>query len=331
MRPHPLASMRFFQRYNENHDPDTGQFASGDGGGSGGGGKEPIYSDVGSKTGTKDHVEKTGKSGSGAGKGGKGGGTGKSLSGGSHGEQPRPYQGGSPGNDRGDGRLKGATIKQVFSPTEDHPLTGSDHAAPLTFNELGEGGAAVFHSLISEAKSSNKFGAAVTLYPEEDYGKGMRLFTTDDGNVGFALKGDDIVSVFKNDASKAKDIVGSILPLAVQEGGRRLDCFDTVLPTIYGANGFKAVARTPFDENYQPDGWDKKTFSAFNGGKPDVVFMVADKDAAPYKRGDGKTYASYDEGMAAQEDAVAASKKSKRAFDPVSFYMRSLFDPEKEN
>ncbi|WP_456679494.1 hypothetical protein [Bradyrhizobium sp. S3.7.6] len=152
----------------------------------------------------------------------------------------------------------------------------------------------------------------------------MRLFTTDDGQVGFALKGDDIISVFKHPDSNAKNIVASILPLAVQEGGRRLDCFDTVLPELYSLNGFRAVSRTPFDENYQPEGWDKELFKAYNGGKPDVVFMVYDENAKPYAAGDGKTFASYDDATVAQK-AAAKTDKSGRAFAPVAEYVRSLF------
>jgi hypothetical protein len=92
--------------------------------------------------------------------------------------------------------------------------------------------------------------------------------------------------------------------LAVQQGGRRLDCFDTALPTIYSAEGFRAVARTPFDDNDKPDGWNEDDFKAYHGGKPDVVFMVHDAQAGPYVKGDGKRYSTYDGAMAAQEKEI---------------------------
>lgn len=302
-------------RFNPNHDPDTGEFSSGDGGGSSESDGGSLYSSSSKAAGSADGG-KSGKSGSGS--GGKGGGSGGSGAGSSSGsgggKSSRPFTGTSPRNAVGSGRLAGASIARVFTPHEDHAEGLADRGyAPLSFNELTHdaAGAKVFHTLIDEAKQSNKFGAAVTLYPAEDYQK-TRLFVTDDGKVGFALKGDDIVSVFKREGAP-RGAVASLLPLAVQEGGKRLDCFDTLLPGLYSANGFKAVARTPFDDNYQPDGWDKNTFAAFNGGRPDVVFMVYDKSAAPYKAGDGKTFPSYDEAMAAQEKAVNSKEQSASA------------------
>jgi hypothetical protein len=111
------------------------------------------------------------------------------------------------------------------------------------------------------------------------------------------------VSAFSR--AKADKAGDSILALAVQHGGRKLDAFDTVLPAIYSDNGFRAVARIPWNEEYKPEGWDKGTFKKFNGGKPDVVFMVYDPaNAAPYKPGDGKRVASYEEGAAEQDKAL---------------------------
>src|SRR4029077_4111983 len=97
----------------------------------------------------------------------------------------------------------------------------------------------------------------------------------------------------------------AVLAAATAEGGRRLDCFDTVLPGIYSQGGFKAVARIPFDEKYQPEDWSKKTFEAFNDGKPDVVFMVYDPPAKNYTKADGGTVTDYDAGVAKQTSELA--------------------------
>lgn len=62
--------------------------------------------------------------------------------------------------------------------------------------ELAPADADAFHKAISQAKvelGSN--GKAVTIYDPEDYGH-MRPFLTEDGKAGFALKRDDIVSLF---------------------------------------------------------------------------------------------------------------------------------------
>jgi HK97 family phage prohead protease len=183
---------------------------------------------------------------------------------------------------------------------------------PLTFHELNpKQGANQFHAAISAAKTG-KYAAAVNVYPADAY-KSMRLFTTPDGKAGFALKSDDIVSVFKHPDSDAKAFANSALALAVHEGGHRLDAFDTVLPEIYGRNGFTAVARLAWNDKYKPDDWSYSRFEKFNGGRPDVVFMIYDPASArPYRRGDGRYVADYDAGNSEQDRTLA----KKKDFDP---------------
>jgi len=192
-------------------------------------------------------------------------------------------------------------------------------ATPVTFHELRSTpeSSAAFHKAISAAKASSKFGASVHVYDRDDYG-GMRLFLDEDAGVGFALKGDDIVSAFKHDKSPVKGAVSSMLGLATSQGGRRLDAFDTVLPDLYGREGFRAVARVKFNPDYKPDDWSYDTFAKwlhfrdfikFNGGKPDVVFMVHDPGyGQPYKAGDGAMIDDYDEGAKRQAAALRRRK-----------------------
>jgi hypothetical protein len=144
------------------------------------------------------------------------------------------------------------------------------------FYEISSDDAQTYADAIQASKDSTKFGAAVYVYPVEEYAK-MRLFLTQDGKSGIALKNDDIVSVFSGKPHRGS--ANSSLQLAIQEGGRRLDAFDTVLPTLYHANGFKPVGRMTWNEDYKPDNWDKKTFEEFNGGQPDVVYMSYDPDS----------------------------------------------------
>ena len=54
-----------------------------------------------------------------------------------------------------------------------------------------------------------------------------------------------------------------MLNLATELGGTKLDCFDTVLPKIYGAAGFVETGRDPWNEEYKPEGWNYDTFKAF--------------------------------------------------------------------
>jgi hypothetical protein len=213
----------------------------------------------------------------------------------------------SPGASEGDGR----DIAQVWE--LDAPGRAKAETlgvTPQTYHELTSEGAPRFHSAILAAKGALKFGASVHAYEADDY-RNMRLFLTEDGKSGFALKGDDIVSAFKHPETKGDKFANALLALAVQNGGRRLDAFDTVLPGIYSENGFRAVARLKWNDEYKPDGWNYETFQKFNGGRPDVVFMVHAGARTPaYARGDGAYVPSYDDGIAAQTDALKPKKKS---------------------
>ena len=215
-----------------------------------------------------------------------------------------PYSSTVPSPDKGAG-----DVKAIYRPTAQTKSDFTHHGVditPLNFYELKSQGAWRFHDAIKAAKEASPYGAAVELHDPAAYAT-MRTFLTPDHKVGFALNDNNIVSVFKKPDSTAKSAAGSALTLATQLGGRRLDAFDTVLPRLYANGGFRAVARLPFDEKYAPPGWSKDTFGKFNGGKPDVVFMVHDPaHGAPYKPGDGKTVGSYDEGVAAQREALAA-------------------------
>jgi len=121
----------------------------------------------------------------------------------------------------------------------------------------------------SSNKANSKASAQVYQYPDEDYKK-MRLFVAENGKSGFALKEDgDIVSVF----SQERKATGGMLELAIAQGGKKLDCFDTFLPKIYAKHGLKEYKRDKWAEEYKPDNWDKEYFKEFNNGEPDVVYM----------------------------------------------------------
>lgn len=194
---------------------------------------------------------------------------------------------------------------------------------PPKFFEVGANGASTFRDAIQEAKANSRFGAAVYVYPADEYA-GMRLFLTEDGKAGFALKGDDIVSVFAG--KEHPGAANSVLQLATQEGGRRLDAFDTVLPNMYALHGFRAVARTKWNDDYAPDGWNKDTFKEFNNGKPDVVFMVHDPEYFDaYTHADGPVIAEYDDGAKAQAEALANIKQVRQTDPPKPVSALSIF------
>lgn len=177
--------------------------------------------------------------------------------------------------------------------------------------------AAAFLKAVTEARGRPS-GAAVNAYSEEEY-KGMRLFVVGDGAAGFALKGDDIVSVFKN-SSEVKGAAHVLIPLAVQLGGRRLDAFDTVLPVLYASHGFKAVARVKFSDEHAPDGWSREEFGEYNDGRPDVVYMAYDPAFNhEYARTDGEYVSTPEEGAALQTSAIANANVGQRRLEGADY------------
>lgn len=104
----------------------------------------------------------------------------------------------------------------------------------------------------------------------------MDLYLSEDGESGIAVKPNgDIVSVFAGD-NAPRGSGYTLMLLAIQNGGRQLDCFDTHLPDYYSLIGFKPVAKMKWDDEYIPEGWNKENFKDYNNGEPDVVFMVYD-------------------------------------------------------
>lgn len=180
------------------------------------------------------------------------------------------------------------------------------------------GGAELFHEAITRSKEGNPFASSVYVYPLSDY-EGMRLFMSEDGQSGIALKnGDEIVSLFKTGTSGDAQVARPLMELAIQEGGRRGDCFDTVLPSIYADHGLKVEARVPWNDEYAPEGWDKRLYRKWNNGEPDVTFFRYDPayfDA--YEPGMGKRVDSYDAG-------TAAVRKSILVADSVAFLNRMV-------
>ena len=101
-------------------------------------------------------------------------------------------------------------------------------------------------------------------YPSSQYDD-MRLFLSDDGLSGFAIKSDgDLVSVFSAPGLGRGE---ALVDAAIARNATKLDAFDEsgFLPRLYGSRGFVEVGRVPWDPQEAPSVW--------RGGTPDVVFM----------------------------------------------------------
>lgn len=171
--------------------------------------------------------------------------------------------------------------------------------------ELAHSDADVYRQQMEQLKVSNRFASSVHIYSDDEYSN-MRLFVTDDGRSGIALNDDEIVSAFSHRDSKYPSAAKSMLAVAVQQGGRRLDCFDTALPRIYSEAGFVLVARLKWNDDYAPDDWNYTVYSRYNGGRPDVVFMAHDPAAlnSRYVPGAGQYVNSYDDGINAVHSRI---------------------------
>lgn len=93
----------------------------------------------------------------------------------------------------------------------------------------------------------------VDLHSKSEY-KRMRCFLTPDGKTGVAIKRDgDVVSVFST--SGKRGAMAKIIPFAVANGGRKLDCYAfsdgrSSLHNMYGRFGAKAHGKMTFDPQY---------------------------------------------------------------------------------
>jgi hypothetical protein len=174
---------------------------------------------------------------------------------------------------RGTEGINGDNISYTLDPALAKELNDAGMSTPV-IEEITD--TQLFIDSITDAKASTKFGSSVSIFTPEEY-SGMRLFLTPDGTAGFALNGEDIVSVFNHAASPYRGVSPSLMGLAIQEGGRTLQNFDTYLPKIYARMGFVEVARYPWDEEQKVADWDYDTYHAWNDGRPDYLFMEYDQ------------------------------------------------------
>ena len=115
----------------------------------------------------------------------------------------------------------------------------------------------LFSTALEEARQKNPHGLMVSGKTVEELSQpGTRTFMSADNMAGALVTADgDIEAVFKDPRSKAKQAATSLLITAVENGGRKLDCYGEDLVYTYNGRGFEAVARIPFNEEYAPDGW----------------------------------------------------------------------------
>nr|DAY10090.1 MAG TPA: minor capsid protein [Caudoviricetes sp.] len=112
-----------------------------------------------------------------------------------------------------------------------------------------------FKAVISTEKIRNKRGWMVDVH--DDY-SGMKCFLTSDGKSGIAVTKDgDIISVFSSVSGDKR--LEKLIPIAIENGGIKCDCYGGGLQDIYARYGAKATGKIPFNKEYAPSDWDGKS------------------------------------------------------------------------
>jgi hypothetical protein len=181
---------------------------------------------------------------------------------------------------------------------------------PTDFVKLGndtESRRAFVAKMTEAQESRGAIGKSVTINSANKY-KGYKLFTTPDGEGGFAISPDGELSslVSKFDSGLGRGFTDNVLAAGVSEGGKWLNAFDTVLPQKYSRFGFQPVARLKFNEEIMRADYGDEAVDAFmskmsmyNNGQPDLVFMVFNPKftASVARNVGGELVDTYDDAM----------------------------------
>lgn len=132
---------------------------------------------------------------------------------------------------------------------------------------------AEFICAIALAKKNNAYGPFVDKHSKPEYQK-MKLFVTTDCTAGIAIEQDgNIVSVFNGGSRRG--VLKILMPVAIANGGKKLDNFDGRLSTMYSLYGFQPVSKTRFNRNFAPCDWNYS-----RDGEPDIIFWLHNGDSA---------------------------------------------------
>lgn len=103
----------------------------------------------------------------------------------------------------------------------------------------------------------------------------VRTFMNGNGTVGVGIAPDgDIVAVFKNKNGGPPKALDTMMPIAIEQGGDRLDCYGEGLAKLYAKYGFEPVARVEFNKTYANEGWTP------DKGEPYIYVMKHNGDSA---------------------------------------------------
>lgn len=149
--------------------------------------------------------------------------------------------------------------------------------------------------------------------------EGVKTFMNDSGTVGVGVAQDgDIVAVFKNPNGGPARALDTLMPIAIEQGGDRLDCYGEGLVQAYENYGFTPVARVEFNPEYANDGWTP------DKGTPYIYFMIHNGDSSATVVENMRKYPH----MTA-EQLNALPTYGKDDYDAAMEYRNSLLDSKK--
>jgi len=92
----------------------------------------------------------------------------------------------------------------------------------------------------------------------------------------------------KDDVEK---ISAALLLTAIENGGKKLDCFNGFLPRNYMRFGFIPVCKVPFNDEFAPENWNFE-----RDGRPEIVFFRHNGDTVQeiMRKIKEKSYTTYD-------------------------------------
>ena len=172
-------------------------------------------------------------------------------------------------------------------------------------------------ALIAGRNSDTKNGWCVTPKSAQELKDGgVRTFMNADGTVGAGIAPNgDIVAVFKNKNSGPQKALDTLMPIAIEQGGDRLDCYGEILVGVYAQYGFEPVCRVEFNPVYANEGWTP------DKGTPYIYFMAHNGDSAAAVAQKMHTYQAI-----TKEQLDALPTYGKEDYDAAMEYRDSLLE-----
>ena len=246
---------------------------------------------------------------------------------------------------KGAARLAGSTVEidlPVLKPvqTEVKPKVTTEEVASYTAKDIAESTDAKAFAEAQSSALSQRTDTKLQVDPtsEQDAQKiideGGKLFLTSDGKAGAYVTADGYMGgLFKDPNSDKNQASKALQEVRTKAGGKFFDAFGinpetgdgTTLEEIYVKNGFRPVARMPFDPDMAPKGWENTTLAS----KPDNVFFVYDPDYKA-KVGEGETITDFDKAYEMAKNYKPTSTSNSANKTVVEPGKRLFNEPNKE-